>query len=416
MEINGLTWTITIAVIVGLLAFDYFAHVRKAHTPTIKEAAIWSTVYVGLALAFGLVFFAFGDTQHAVEYYTGYILEKALSVDNLFVFLIIMASFRVPREYQQKVLLFGITFALISRTAFILLGSAIIEMWSDVFYLFGIFLLLVAGNQLKGELAGDDAEDEADNVMVRLAKKLLPASDQYHGDKLFSIENGKKVMTPMLLVMVAIGATDILFAFDSIPAIFGVTQEAYIVFTATAFSLMGLRQLYFLIDGLLDRLVYLSYGLSAILGFIGVKLILHALHENNLPFVNGGENVPVQEIPTLVSLMVVVGILIITVVVSLKSSKGQALIALQNAEKFAYRYQQLPEDCPADERAAAARRMDEWTEKADGLSQKWRDQLLDHKDRYSSIIRTAHETRLADSDVDDSETSRRIVEQAGPRT
>ncbi|MBB4735193.1 TerC family protein [Micrococcus cohnii] len=416
MEINGLTWTITIAVIVGLLAFDYFAHVRKAHTPTIKEAAIWSTVYVGLALAFGLVFFAFGDTQHAVEYYTGYILEKALSVDNLFVFLIIMASFRVPREYQQKVLLFGITFALISRTAFILLGSAIIEMWSDVFYLFGIFLLLVAGNQLKGELAGDDAEDEADNVMVRLAKKLLPASDQYHGDKLFSIENGKKVMTPMLLVMVAIGATDILFAFDSIPAIFGVTQEAYIVFTATAFSLMGLRQLYFLIDGLLDRLVYLSYGLSAILGFIGVKLILHALHENNLPFVNGGENVPVQEIPTLVSLMVVVGILIITVVVSLKSSKGQALIALQNAEKFAYRYQQLPEDCPADERAAAARRMDEWTEKADGLSQKWRDQLLDHKDRYSSIIRTAHETRLSDSDVDDSETSRRIVEQAGPRT
>nr|WP_221419143.1 TerC family protein [Micrococcus cohnii] len=416
VEINGLTWTITIAVIVGLLAFDYFAHVRKAHTPTIKEAAIWSTVYVGLALAFGLVFFAFGDTQHAVEYYTGYILEKALSVDNLFVFLIIMASFRVPREYQQKVLLFGITFALISRTAFILLGSAIIEMWSDVFYLFGIFLLLVAGNQLKGELAGDDAEDEADNVMVRLAKKLLPASDQYHGDKLFSIENGKKVMTPMLLVMVAIGATDILFAFDSIPAIFGVTQEAYIVFTATAFSLMGLRQLYFLIDGLLDRLVYLSYGLSAILGFIGVKLILHALHENNLPFVNGGENVPVQEIPTLVSLMVVVGILIITVVVSLKSSKGQALIALQNAEKFAYRYQQLPEDCPADERAAAARRMDEWTEKADGLSQKWRDQLLDHKDRYSSIIRTAHETRLSDSDVDDSETSRRIVEQAGPRT
>ena len=155
---------------------------------------------------------------------------------------------------------------------------------------------------------------------------------------------------------------------------------------------------------------------SAILGFIGVKLILHALHENNLPFVNGGENVPVQEIPTLVSLMVVVGILIITVVVSLKSSKGQALIALQNAEKFAYRYQQLPEDCPADERAAAARRMDEWTEKADGLSQKWRDQLLDHKDRYSSIIRTAHETRLSDSDVDDSETSRRIVEQAGPRT
>ncbi|MGO1884683.1 MAG: TerC/Alx family metal homeostasis membrane protein, partial [Citricoccus sp.] len=275
MEINALTWIITIAVIIGLLAFDYFFHVRKAHIPTIREAAIWSAIYVGIALVFGLVFFLFGDTQHAVEYYAGYVTEKALSVDNLFVFLIIMASFKVPREYQQKVLLFGITFALISRTLFILLGAVVISAWSDVFYLFGLFLLLLAGQQLKGEITGsDDNKDESDNVMVRLAKRVLPASEKYDGDRLFTWQNGKRMMTPMLLVMVAIGATDILFAFDSIPAIYGLTQEPYIVFTATAFSLMGLRQLYFLIDGLLDRLVYLTYGLSAILGLIGVKLIL----------------------------------------------------------------------------------------------------------------------------------------------
>ncbi|MDX2340536.1 TerC family protein [Micrococcus sp. NPDC078436] len=416
MEITGLTWGLTIALIVGLLAFDYFAHVRKAHTPTIREAAVWSGVYIGIALLFGLVFFAFGDTQHAVEYYTGYILEKALSVDNLFVFLVIMASFRVPRDYQQKVLLFGITFALISRTVFILLGAAVISVWSDVFYLFGIVLLIVAGNQLKGELAGDSAEDEADNVMVRLAKRFLPASDSFDGDRLFTVENGKKVMTPMLLVMVAIGATDILFAFDSIPAIFGVTQEAYIVFTATAFSLMGLRQLYFLIDGLLDRLVYLSYGLSAILAFIGVKLILHALHENNLSFINDGQNVSVVEIPTVLSLIVVVGILVLTVLVSLASPKGQALRTLQNAEKFSHRFTQLDPQAPLEERRAAAERMDTWTAKAEQVDQKWRDKLLDHKDRYSQIIRTAHETRLSDPDsADPRGVSEAIVRQAGPR-
>lgn len=417
MEINGLTWGLTIALIVGLLAFDYFAHVRKAHTPTIREAAIWSGVYVGLALVFGLVFFAFGDTQHAVEYYTGYLLEKALSVDNLFVFLVIMASFRVPREYQQKVLLFGITFALISRTLFILLGAAVISAWSDVFYLFGLFLLIIAGGQLKGEMSGDaeGAQDEADNVMVRLVKRFLPASEQFDGERLFTMVDGKRLMTPMLLVMIAIGATDILFAFDSIPAIFGVTQEAYIVFTATAFSLMGLRQLYFLIDGLLDRLVYLAYGLSALLAFIGVKLILHALHENNLPFINGGENVPVVEIPTTLSLVVVVVILAITVAVSLASPKGQALRALQNAEKYSHRYSKLAEDADPAERERAAALMDRWTARAEAVDQRWRDQLLEHKDAWSAIIRTAHETRLADPRDDDARgVSEQIVRQDGP--
>lgn len=419
MEITPLLWGITIAVIVGLLAFDYIFHVRKAHLPTIREAAIWSAVYVGIALLFGLMFFAVGDTAHAVEYYAGYITEKALSVDNLFVFLVIMASFKVPREYQQKVLLFGITFALISRTIFILLGAAIIEAWSDVFYLFGIALLLIAGQQLRGEMTGgEENKDEADNIMVRAAKRFLPASEQYDGDKLFTRIDGKRLLTPMLLVMVAIGATDILFAFDSIPAIFGLTQEPYIVFTATAFSLMGLRQLYFLIDGLLDRLVYLSYGLAAILGFIGVKLILHALHENNLPFINDGENVPVAEIPTNLSLLVIVAILAVTVAVSLLSPKGKALRALQNAERYAFRYTRAVENSELTDldREQAADLMDTWTRKAESVAPKYRDELLDHKDTYSEIIRTAHETRLASARAAGREVgeSEKIVGQQGP--
>lgn len=420
MEITPLLWGGTIAVIIGLLAFDYFFHVRKAHLPTIREAAIWSGVYVGIALVFGLMFFAVGDSTHAVEYYAGYITEKALSVDNLFVFLVIMASFKVPREFQQKVLLFGITFALISRTIFILLGAAVIEAWSDVFYLFGIALLLIAGQQLRGELTGDkEGKNEADNIMVRLAKKVLPASDEYDGDKVFTKVNGKRLLTPMLLVMVAIGATDILFAFDSIPAIFGLTQEPYIVFTATAFSLMGLRQLYFLIDGLLDRLVYLSYGLSAVLGFIGVKLVLHALHENNLPFINNGENVSVVEVPTTLSLGIIVIILAITVVVSLYSPKGRALQALQNAERYAHRYTRLAEsddDVTDADRAEAEQRMDTWTRKAEAVAPKYRDNLLDHKDKYSEILRTAHETRLASAQAAGREVgeSKKIVEQDGP--
>lgn len=410
-------WILTVSAIVGLLLFDYIFHVRKAHIPTIKEAAIWSAIYVGIALVFGLLFFAVGDTAHAVEYYAGYLTEKALSIDNLFVFLVIMASFQVPREFQQKVLLFGITFALISRTAFILVGAAIIERWSDVFYLFGLALLLVAGQQLKGELTGGKSgKDEADNVMVRLATRVLPTSEKYDGDRLVTRINGKRMLTPMLLVMVAIGATDLLFAFDSIPAIFGLTQEPYIVFTATAFSLMGLRQLYFLIDGLLDRLVYLSYGLAAILGFIGVKLILHALYENNLPFINSGEDVPVQEIPTSISLVVIVCVLTLTVIASLVSPKGRALRALQNAEKFAYRYTKLVKSTPEDELRRAEALMDRWTQAAEAVPEKFRSELIEHKDRYSSVIRTAHETRLdsARRKGVEAPVSQGIVDSSGP--
>ena len=295
MTVSPLIWAITIVVILALLAFDYFFHIRKAHVPTLKEAAVWSSLYVGLAVVFGIVVWIFGGAAMGSEYFAGYITEKALSVDNLFVFLIIIASFRVPREDQQKVLLFGIVFSLIARTGFIFLGAALINSFAWVFYIFGLILLITAGNLLRPDAHGDE---HADNFIIRIARKLFHTTEHYDGDKLFTIHDGKRALTPMLLVMVAIGGTDILFALDSIPAIFGLTQNVYIVFTATAFSLMGLRQLYFLIDGLLDRLIYLAYGLAAILAFIGVKLVLHALHENNLPFINDGEPVPVVEIST----------------------------------------------------------------------------------------------------------------------
>ena len=334
MDIPGYVWILTIVFILALLTFDFFFHVRKAHEPTLAEAAKWSAIYVGIAILFGLGVLFFGGGTLGTEYFAGYITEKALSVDNLFVFLIIMASFKVPRADQQKVLLFGIVFALIARTGFIFLGSALINSFAWLFYLFGAFLIYTAIKLLKPE----EESDEADNFIIRLAKRLFHTTERYDGDKLFTMENGKKVMTPMLLVMVAIGGTDLLFALDSVPAIFGLTQNVYIVFTATAFSLMGLRQLYFLIDGLLDRLIYLSYGLAAILGFIGVKLVLHALHENTLPFINGGEHVPVFEISTGLSLLVIIGVLAVTVVASLVSPAGRAHSAIANSRNSAKKY------------------------------------------------------------------------------
>ena len=335
MEVSPLVWGLTIVAIVGLLLFDFVFHVRTPHAPTLREAAIWSGLYVGLALLFGVGVLVFGGTRPGSEYFAGYVTEKALSVDNLFVFLIIMTSFRVPREDQQKVLLFGIVFSLIARTGFILLGAALISSFAWVFYLFGLILLLTAGSMLKPE--GEEAHS-GDNFVVRLARKVIHSTDHYDGDKLFTMHEGKRAMTPMLLVMVAIGGTDILFALDSIPAIFGLTQNTFIVFTATAFSLLGLRQLFFLIDGLLDRLIYLSYGLAAILGFIGVKLVLHALHENNVPFINDGEPVPVVEISTRLSLSVIIGVLFVTVAASLLSPAGKAQNAIANARRHATAY------------------------------------------------------------------------------
>ncbi|MFW0182900.1 TerC family protein [Rothia sp. CCM 9417] len=398
MHISGLQWAVTIAVILLLLAYDFFFHVRKAHEPTIKEAAIWSALYIGLALAFGLVILFWDGTRFAAEYYGGYITEKALSVDNLFVFLIIMASFKVPRADQQKVLLFGIVFALIARTVFILAGVALINTFSWIFYLFGLVLIYTAGNLIKGEITDKEEEGEANNIVIRLAKRVLHTVDYYDGDKLFTLENGKKVMTPMLLVMVAIGGTDILFALDSIPAIFGLTQEAYIVFTATAFSLMGLRQLYFLIDGLLDRLIYLSWGLSIVLAFIGVKLLLHALHENTLFFLNDGQPVQVIEVGIELSLAVIISVLVMTVLASLYSPKGRALATIQKVQNLSDEYLNLPAHAPAAQRAELQSKLDAAAAKSRKIPQKYRDELIESEAEYQDLVhraRTAHAEHTA---------------------
>lgn len=385
MEVPSYVWTLTIIGIVGLLAFDFFFHVRKAHTPSLKESAIWSSIYVGIALLFGLGVLWLGGPTMGTEYFAGYVTEKALSVDNLFVFLIIMASFRVPRADQQKVLLFGIIFSLIARTAFIFLGAALINSFAWIFYIFGLILLITAGNLLKP--GGHD--DSSEGLVVRLAKKYLPASEHYDGDKLFTMENGKRVLTPMLLVMVAIGGTDILFALDSIPAIFGLTTNVYIVFTATAFSLMGLRQLYFLIDGLLDRLIFLAYGLAAILGFIGVKLILHALHENTLSFINEGQKVSVVEVSTEVSLSVILGVLAVTVLASIFSPKGKAKNAVSGAKRHAIEYLDLNYETDMNERDKIFSSMVREEEQIRKLPEKYK-RLIRNETEFLDLLRSAH--------------------------
>jgi len=386
VEVPAFAWTLTITGIVGLLAFDFFFHVRKAHTPTIKESAAWSAIYVGIAVLFGLGVLLFGGPDMGTEYFAGYVTEKALSVDNLFVFLIIMASFKVPRADQQKVLLFGIVFSLIARTAFIFLGAALINSFAWVFYIFGLILLVTAGNLLKP----DSHDDDSDGLVVRLARKFLPASQHYDGDKLFTVENGKRVLTPMLLVMVAIGGTDILFALDSIPAIFGLTQNVFIVFTATAFSLMGLRQLFFLIDGLLDRLIFLSYGLAVILGFIGVKLILHALHENTLPFINEGEHVNVVEVSTGVSLSVILGVLVVTILASIFSPKGKAKNAVSGARRHATEYLDLNYETDMAERDKIFAKMCREETQIRKLPEKYK-RLVRNETEFMDLIRQAHE-------------------------
>jgi tellurite resistance protein TerC len=321
MSVDLWVWLVTGAAVLGLVIFDFYAHVRTPHAPTFKESAIWSAVYIGLAVVFGVGLGAVWGWGHGTEYFTGYVTEKALSVDNLFIFLIIMTKFAVPREYQQKVLLVGVAIALVLRTVFILVGAAAIEQWSWVFYIFGAYLVYTGINLARekhepGEV--DHASERKDGLTVRLLKRVLPTVDEYHGDRLTTRIDGKRFITPMLLVMAAIGSTDVIFALDSIPAIYGITQEPYIVFTANAFALLGLRQLYFLLGGLLERLVYLSQGLAFILGFIGVKLVLHAMHTNELSFINGGEHFEwAPEIPTVVSLLVILGTLTVATIASL---------------------------------------------------------------------------------------------------
>ncbi|GEL93620.1 TerC family protein [Cellulomonas composti] len=321
MDVSGLVWALTALAIVGLLVFDFYAHVRTPHEPTFRESAIWSAVYIGLAVVFGVGLGVVAGWGPGAEYFAGYVTEKSLSVDNLFVFLVIMTKFAVPRPYQQKVLLVGVAIALVLRTVFILAGAAAIEQFSWVFYLFGAFLVYTAISLAREKHDSDVAEDvslQRDGFAVRMLKRVVPTTDEYHGDRLTVRIDGKRLVTPMLVVMVAIGSADLLFAFDSIPAIYGLTSEPYIVFTANAFALLGLRQLYFLIGGLLERLVYLSQGLAVILAFIGVKLLLHALHVNELPFINGGEPVEwAPEIPIWLSLTVILGTLAVATVASL---------------------------------------------------------------------------------------------------
>lgn len=324
MDITLTTWLITFAVIAGFFVFDFYAHVRTPHAPSIKESGFWSAFYIGISILFGFLVWWIWGSRYGGEFFAGYVTEKALSVDNLFIFVIIMASFQVPKEFQQKVLLIGIAMALVMRGLFIWAGAAAINNFSWVFYLFGIFLLYTAVKLIVDHARGTpDDEDRSDSALIRFVKRVLPTTDEYHGDKLVTKIDGKRFITPMLLTLVAIGLTDLLFALDSIPAIYGLTREPYLVFTANAFALLGLRQLFFLIGGLLERLVYLSYGLSLILAFIGVKLILHALHENELAFINGGEHVGVPEVGTGASLVVIVGVLVVTTVASLLRTRGR---------------------------------------------------------------------------------------------
>lgn len=321
MHVDLWVWIVSIVAVVGLFFFDFYSHVRTPHEPTMKESAIWSTVYIVGALIFGVGVWIVWDQQHGIEFFTGYLTEKALSVDNLFVFLLIMSGFAVPRIYQQKVLLVGVAIALVMRTIFILAGAALINNFSWVFYIFGLFLLFTGFKLAK---SGGEEEQEAENQFTRWMRRVFPVTQNYVEDRLIVKIDGRKMITPMMLVMVAIGSTDLLFALDSIPAIYGITTEPYLVFATNAWALLGLRQLYFLLGGLLDRLVFLSYGLAFILIWIGFKLIVHAMHTNELPFLNNGEHITIiPEIPTLLSLGVITVTIAIAAVASLMYTSRQ---------------------------------------------------------------------------------------------
>ncbi|GII21671.1 TerC family protein [Planosporangium mesophilum] len=330
MNVAGSVWAITLVALGALMLFDLAIVGRRPHEPSLRECALWITFYVGLAAAFGLGLWAVVGPEYAGQFFAGWVTEYSLSVDNLFVFVIIMARFAVPRSAQQKVLLVGIVLALLMRGVFIAIGAAAISRFEWVFYLFGAFLVYTAVKLATG--GGDDQDEFKENPVIRWTRRVLPMSDRYNNAHLTMVVGGRRLLTPILLVMIAIGTTDLIFALDSIPAIFGLTQEPYLVFTANVFALMGLRQLYFLLGGLLNRLVYLSVGLSLVLGFIGVKLVLEALHNNNVPFINGGHHVAwAPQISIELSLAVILGTLAVTTVASLLKSRRVARRALVGA-------------------------------------------------------------------------------------
>ncbi|MEV6268630.1 TerC family protein [Kribbella sp. NPDC051936] len=327
MHVADYVWYITVGLLLALLAFDVFVIGRRPHEPSTRESATAIAFYIGLAVIFGLGVWYFSGGRYAGEFFAGWLTEYSLSVDNLFIFLIIMARFGVPRKFQQTALLVGIILALVFRGVFIAVGAAAINQFSWIFYLFGAFLVYTAIHLAKqGE---NDDDDYKENAVIRFAKRRLNATDEYNGVKLTVKKNGKRLVTPMAIVIIALGTTDLLFALDSIPAIYGLTQEPFLVFTANVFALMGLRQLYFLLGDLLRRLVYLSLGLSVVLAFIGVKLVLHAMHVNELPFINGGHHIEwAPEIPIWVSLGFIIITLGITTIASLHKSR-----TLQSSEE-----------------------------------------------------------------------------------
>jgi tellurite resistance protein TerC len=316
MHVTTLVWVVTVGLASGFLLVDVFVIGRRPHEPSVRESATILAGYVAAALLFGAGVWWTSGGRYAGEFYAGWLTEYSLSVDNLFVFIIIMAKFAVPRELQQTALLVGIILALVLRGAFIAVGAAAISAFSWVFYLFGAFLVVTAVRLAREGTTGE--EDYQESRLLKWVEAKLPATSEWHGPHLSVRSDGRRLVTPMLFVLIALGTTDLLFALDSIPAIYGLTKEPYLVLMANIFALMGLRQLYFLIGGLLQRLVYLTIGLSFLLAFIGVKLILHALHENELPFVNGGHHVGwAPDISIAVSLLVILGTLVVTTVASL---------------------------------------------------------------------------------------------------
>ena len=317
MHVSLLEWIVTLGATTAVLLFDVVVMARRSGEPTMRRCAIALSAYVGLAVLFGIWTWYFHGQQFAVEFFAGWLTEYSLSIDNLFIFVIIMTSFNVPKVYQRQALFVGIVIALVLRGVFIALGAVAIQRFSWVFYLFGAFLVYTALRLGRG--AAHDTNTE--NAAVRFARTHLNVTDRWHGLKLCVKEGSQRLVTPMSLVILALGVADLIFALDSIPAIYGLTRQAYLVLAANVFALMGLRQLYFMLAGLLQRLVYLSKGLGVILFFIGIKLMLHALRENNLPFINGGKHVDVPEIPTLLSLAVIVVTLAVAAAASLYATR-----------------------------------------------------------------------------------------------
>ena len=305
MDVTLLTWSIVVAAIILLVVIDLLTVSRKAHDVLFKEAAAMSIFYIAIAIGFGVWVWQTAGSVYGTEYFAAYLVEKSLSVDNLFVFIIILAQFKVPSIFHQRVLMFGVILALVLRAIFIAVGAAALAAFSFTFVIFGAILIWTGVGLFKH---WDEDPSPEDNAFVKQIRKRIAMTDEYDGPKIFTRVNGKRLATPMFLVMVAIASTDLLFALDSIPATFGVTQEPFLVFAANAFALLGLRALYFLLKGLLDKLVYLSLGLSVILMFIGVKLIMTYLHEIWYE---------VPKIPTLVSLSVIALILIVSTVASM---------------------------------------------------------------------------------------------------